>query len=54
MTHSSDSEMARLQADIPEELKTQAKIEALKAGITLSELVEQALRAHLAKMQKQK
>ncbi|MGG6298122.1 hypothetical protein ACQ4M4_27325 [Leptolyngbya sp. AN02str] len=40
-------ELMRLQVDVPEEVKTAAKIEALKQGKTLSELVEEALRAYL-------
>jgi metal-responsive CopG/Arc/MetJ family transcriptional regulator len=43
----------RLQVDIPEDLKTQTKIRALKEGITLSELVEAALRAYLETLEKQ-
>lgn len=54
MPEFSDSEMARLQVDVPEDLKTQAKVEALKEGITLSQLVERALKEHLEKMAKKK
>ena len=48
----SDSDMARLQADVDEEIKTEAKIQALKRGITLSQLVEEALRQYLGKIKK--
>lgn len=42
-----DDEMSRLQVDIPEDLKSQAKIEAIRQGKTLSELVEAALKLYL-------
>jgi predicted HicB family RNase H-like nuclease len=42
----------RLQVDIPEDLKKQTKIHALNQGITLSELVEAALRAYLKEPEK--
>ncbi|NJR62920.1 MAG: hypothetical protein HC769_31525 [Cyanobacteria bacterium CRU_2_1] len=40
-------EIMRLQVDIAEEVKTALKIEALRQGKTLSELVEDALRITL-------
>jgi len=41
--------MARLQADVDDSLKTEAKIQALKKGLSLSELVTEALREYLDK-----
>lgn len=49
-----DEDMARLQVDVPEDLKTDAKVEALKRGVTLSEIVENALRDYLKKNQAKK
>lgn len=49
-----EEDMARLQVDVPEDLKTQAKVEALQEGITLSQLVERALKEHLEKLAKKK
>ena len=43
----SSEEMARLQADVDEDVKTQAKIKALEEGTTLSDIVERALREYL-------
>jgi len=40
--------MARLQADVDDALKTEAKIQALKKGISLSQLVTEALKEYLA------
>jgi predicted HicB family RNase H-like nuclease len=39
--------MARIQADVDEQVKTDAKIAALKQGVTLSQLVEAAIREYL-------
>jgi NifU-like protein involved in Fe-S cluster formation len=49
-----DDDMSRLQVDIPEDLKTACKVEAVKKGITLSELVESALKAYLEQIKAKK
>jgi len=43
-----EEEMSRLQVDVDEDLKTRAKIEALRQGLTLSELVSEALKLYLS------
>jgi predicted HicB family RNase H-like nuclease len=39
--------MARIQADVNDQIKTDAKIAALRKGVTLSQLVEAAIREYL-------
>ena len=39
----------RLQVDVSEEVKTKLKIQSVKVGKTMSELVEEALREYLDK-----
>ncbi len=44
----------RLQVDVSEEIKTKLKLQAVKVGKTMSELVEEALREYLDKADKAK
>lgn len=46
-THSPES-MARLQIDIPAELKTQLKLASVRADTTMSEIVVAALQQYLS------
>ena len=51
---STNSEMSRLQVDVDEDVKTQAKIKALQDNVTLSDVVELALRQYLKMKAKEK
>lgn len=42
-------DMSRLQVEIPEDLKTEAKLEAVRRGSNLSKIVEEALREYFKK-----
>lgn len=42
----------RLQVDIPDELKTRLKLQSVREGRTMSEVVEQALAEYLNKSEK--
>jgi len=44
----------RLQVDVSEEIKTKLKLQSVRAGKTMSELVEEALREYLDKANKDK
>lgn len=47
-------DMSRLQVDIPEDLKTEAKLEAVRRGVNLSTIVEEALREYFKKTKEEK
>lgn len=47
------NEAMRLQVDIPEELKTRLKLQSVREGVTMSEIVEKAVSAYLDKVEKQ-
>lgn len=47
------NEPMRLQVDIPEELKTRLKLQSVREGVTMSDVVEKALEAYLNKVEKQ-
>lgn len=47
------SEAMRLQVDITEELKTRLKLQSVREGVTMSDVVEKALSAYLDKVEKQ-
>lgn len=49
-----EEDVSRLQVDIDDEVKTAAKIEALKQGVTLSEFVEVAIKEYLKKQSSNK
>ncbi|MEX0272656.1 hypothetical protein AB3R30_26460 [Leptolyngbyaceae cyanobacterium UHCC 1019] len=46
------NEAMRLQVDIPDDLKTRLKLQSVRDGITMSEVVEKALNEYLNKVEK--
>lgn len=42
----------RLQVDIPEDLKTRLKLQSVREGVTMSEVVEKALTEYLDRVEK--
>ena len=46
------NEAMRLQVDIPDDLKTRLKIQSVRDGVTMSEVVEKALNEYLDKVEK--
>ena len=50
--HESLEELMRLQVDIPEELKTRLKLQSVREGVTMSDVVEKALQDYLDKVEK--
>jgi len=42
----------RLQVDVSEEVKTKLKLQSVRVGKTMSELVEEALKEYLDKVEK--
>ena len=46
------NEAMRLQVDIPNDLKTRLKLQSVRDGITMSEVVEKALNEYLNKVEK--
>ena len=46
------NETMRLQVDIPDDLKTRLKLQSVRDGITMSEVVEKALNEYLNKVEK--
>lgn len=47
-----DFSMARLQLDVSDEIKTRLKLQAVRQGATMSEVVENALRVYLDQVEK--
>ena len=52
MTAHQEPEDMRLQVDVSEEVKTRLKLQSVKVGKTMSELVEEALKEYLDKKKK--
>lgn len=52
MTELLGDNMARLQVDISEELKTRLKLQAVRDDVNMSEVVEKALRLYLDQLEK--
>jgi metal-responsive CopG/Arc/MetJ family transcriptional regulator len=50
--HESLEELMRLQVDIPDDLKTRLKLQSVREGVTMSEVVEKALLAYLDQIEK--
>ena len=50
--HESLEELMRLQVDIPDELKTRLKLQSVREGVTMSDVVEKALLAYLDHIEK--
>lgn len=50
--HESLDELMRLQVDIPDELKTRLKLQSVREGVTMSDVVEKALQDYLDKVEK--
>ncbi|MBM0745657.1 hypothetical protein JOY44_30015 (plasmid) [Phormidium sp. CLA17] len=46
------NEAMRLQVDIPDDLKTRLKLQSVRDGVTMSEVVEKALHEYLDKVEK--
>jgi predicted DNA-binding protein len=46
------NEAMRLQVDIPDDLKTRLKLQSVRDGITMSEVVEKALNEYLNKVER--
>ena len=46
------NEAMRLQVDIPDDLKIRLKLQSVRDGITMSEVVEKALNEYLNKVEK--
>lgn len=53
MTESLGDNMARLQVDISEELKTRLKLQAVREDVNMSDVVEKALKLYLDQLDKQ-
>jgi len=47
-----EPEDMRLQVDVSEEVKTKLKLQSVRVGKTMSELVEEALKEYLDKVEK--
>ena len=54
MVSSQEPEDMRLQVDVSEEVKTKLKLQSVRVGKTMSELVEAALKEYLNKVEKDK
>ena len=54
MIASQEPEDMRLQVDVSEEVKTKLKLQSVRVGKTMSELVEEALKEYLNKAEKDK
>ncbi|MGC1306541.1 MAG: hypothetical protein WA885_04875 [Phormidesmis sp.] len=54
MIANQESEDMRLQVDVSEEVKTKLKLQSVRVGKTMSELVEEALKEYLSKVEKDK
>ena len=54
MTAHQEPEDMRLQVDVSEEVKTRLKLQSVKVGKTMSELVEEALKEYLDKKEDKK
>ncbi len=54
MVTSQEPEDMRLQVDVSEEVKTKLKIQSVRVGKTMSELVEEALKEYLDKANRAK
>lgn len=54
MITNQEPEDMRLQVDVSEEIKTKLKLQSVRVGKTMSELVEEALREYLEKAEKAK
>jgi metal-responsive CopG/Arc/MetJ family transcriptional regulator len=52
LIHESLEELMRLQVDIPDDLKTRLKLQSVREGVTMSEVVEKALLAYLDQIEK--
>lgn len=46
------NDQMRLQVDITEELKTRLKLQSVREGVTMSDVVEKSLKAYLDKVEK--
>lgn len=54
MIPNQEQEDMRLQVDVSEETKTKLKLQSVKMGKTMSELVEEALKEYLDRLEKTK
>ena len=52
MIENQEPEEMRLQVDVSEEVKTKLKLQSVRVGKTMSELVEEALKEYLDKAEK--
>ena len=46
------NEMMRLQLDVAEDTKTRLKLQAVREGVTMSDIAEKALKEYLDKVEK--